>query len=50
MRKSQYLNNEIEQDHRAIKRRVRLMLGFKAMRSVRSILSGIEMVHMMRKR
>jgi transposase-like protein len=50
MRKSQYLNNEIEQDHRAIKRRVRPMLGFKAMHSARCILGGIEMVHMMRKR
>jgi hypothetical protein len=50
IRKSQYLNNKIEQDHRAIKRRVRPMLGFKAMHSARSILGGIEMVHMMRKR
>jgi transposase-like protein len=29
IRQSQYLNNRIEQDHRAIKRRVRPMLGFK---------------------
>ena len=48
-RQSAYLNNRIEQDHRAIKRRIRLMLGFKTMASARVILSGIEMVHMMRK-
>ena len=44
-----YLNNRIEQDHRAIKRRVRPMLGFKSSNSARVILGGIEMVHMMRK-
>ena len=49
IRQSQYLNNRIEQDHRAIKRRARSMLGFKSMSSARVILSGIEMVHMMRK-
>jgi putative transposase len=49
IRQSQYLNNLIEQDHRAIKRRVRPMLGFKSIDSARAILSGIEMVHMMRK-
>ena len=46
---SAYLNNRIEQDHRAIKRRIRPMLGFKSMSSARTILGGIEMVHMMRK-
>jgi transposase-like protein len=35
--------------HRAVKRRVRPMLGFKSMDSARAILGGIEMVHMMRK-
>jgi transposase-like protein len=49
IRQSAYLNNRIEQDHRAIKRRVRPMLGFKAMKSAGAILGGIEMVHMMRK-
>lgn len=46
---SAYLNNRIEQDHRAIKRRVRPMLGFKSMTSARAILGGIEMIHRMRK-
>ena len=50
IRKSKYLNNRIEQDHRRIKRRIRSMLGFKSMASARVILDGIEMVHMMRKR
>jgi putative transposase len=49
IRQSVYLNNRIEQDHRAIKRRVWPMLGFKTMNSARVILGGIEMVHMMRK-
>ncbi|MGF9762519.1 IS6 family transposase [Microvirga sp. 0TCS3.31] len=49
IRQSRYLNNRIEQDHRAIKRRIRPMLGFKSMTTARVILSGIEMVHMMRK-
>jgi transposase-like protein len=49
IRQSAYLNNRIEQDHRAIKRRVRPMLGFKSIASARAILGGIEMVHMMRK-
>jgi putative transposase len=49
IRQSAYFNNRIEQDHRAVKRRIRPMLGFKSMVSARVILSGIEMVHMMRK-
>jgi putative transposase len=49
IRQSAYLNNRAEQDHRAIKRRVRPMLGFKSMSSARVILGGIEMIHMMRK-
>jgi putative transposase len=50
IRKSQYLNNRIEQDHRRVKRRVRPMLGFKSFPSATATLAGIEMVHMMRKR
>jgi transposase-like protein len=46
IRRSKYLNNRIEQD----KRRIRSMLGFKSTASAEVILSGIEMVHMMRKR
>ena len=50
IRQNQYLNNLIEQDHRAINRRVQPMLGFKSIDSARAILSGIEMMHMMRKK
>lgn len=50
IRTSKYLNNRIEQDHRRVKRRVRSMLGFKSPASAEVILSGIEMIHMMRKR
>jgi transposase-like protein len=49
IRQSAYLNNRIEQDHRAVKRQVRPMLGSKSMAATRAILDGIEMVHMMRK-
>jgi transposase-like protein len=49
IRQSRYLNNRIEQDHRAIKRRIRPMLGFQSEATARVILGGIEMVHMMRK-
>jgi putative transposase len=39
----------VEQDHRAIKRITRPMLGFKDFRCARIILSGIEVMHMIRK-
>src|SRR3712207_4706926 len=38
IRQSAYLNDCIEQDHRAIKRRVRPMMGFKSLNSARAIL------------
>jgi putative transposase len=40
IRQSRYLNNRTEQDHRAVKRRVRPMLGFKALDSARAVLAG----------
>ena len=46
IRQSKYLNNVVEQDHRAIKRIVRPMLGFKSFRCARVILGGIEFMHM----
>ena len=49
VRQVRYLNNIVEQDHRAIKRRVRPMLGFKDFRCARIILSGIETMHMISK-
>lgn len=49
IRKNKYLNNLIEQDHRNIKRRIRLMLGFKSFRRAQTLLAGIELLHMIRK-
>jgi putative transposase len=45
IRQRKYLNNIVEQDHRAIKRRTRPMLGFKKFRCARILLSGIELMH-----
>jgi putative transposase len=49
VRQTKYLNNIIEQDHRAIKRRTRPMLGFGNFRCARILLSGIEVMHMIKK-
>jgi len=45
-----YLNNLIEQDHRAIKQRSRPMLGLKSFHTVAVTFSGIELAHRIRKR
>ncbi|WP_243469013.1 IS6 family transposase [Paraburkholderia sp. PGU19] len=50
VRQNKYLNNIVEQDHRAIKRIVRPMMGFKNFRCARIILCGIETMHMIRKK
>jgi transposase-like protein len=50
VRSSQYLNNVVEQDHRAIKRRCASMAGFKTFRNAAITLSGIELAHRIRKR
>lgn len=42
-------NNLIEQDHRAIKRIVRPMLGFKDFDCARRLIAGIETMHMVKK-
>ena len=49
MRQSKYLNHLIEQDHRAVKRITRPMLGFKSFRCARILICGIETMHMIRK-
>ena len=46
---AKYLNNIVEQDHRAIKRQTLPMLGFKSFWSVDITLAGIELMHMIRK-
>src|SRR5216683_42934 len=50
IRKIKYLNNIVEQDHRAVKRLTRPMLGFKAFDAAQSTLVGIELMHMIKKR
>jgi putative transposase len=49
LRQSKYLNNLVEQDHRAIKRRVRPMMGFKTFESARQLIAGIETMHTVKK-
>ncbi|MBC7621584.1 MAG: IS6 family transposase, partial [Candidatus Saccharibacteria bacterium] len=49
MRQNKYLNNIVEQDHRAIKRITRPMLGFKSFWSARILIAGIETMHMIKK-
>jgi putative transposase len=49
VRQVKYLNNIVEQDHRAIKRITRPMLGFKSFRVAAKVLAGIELMHMIRK-
>ena len=49
VRQVKYLNNIVEQDHRAMKRITKSMLGFKSFQSAKNILAGIELMHMIRK-
>ena len=44
-----YLNNIIEQDHRAIKRRINAKQGFRSFESAWRTLQGYEAMHMIRK-
>lgn len=49
VRSRRYLNNVVEQDHRAIKRRCASMLGLKSFCSAAITLAGIELAHRIRK-
>jgi putative transposase len=49
LRQSKYLNNVVEQDHRAIKRRTRPMMGFKSFGSAVKIIAGVQTMHMLKK-
>ena len=49
LRRPQYLNNIVEQDHRAVKRVTKPMLNFKSFRAAKCVLAGIELMHMIRK-
>ena len=49
LRQSKYLNNIVEQDHRAVKRITRPMLGFKSFRCARILIVGIEVLQTIHK-
>lgn len=49
LRQSKYLNNLIEQDHRAVKRRTQPTLGFKNFHCAAKLIAGIETMHMIKK-
>jgi hypothetical protein len=49
IRSRRYLNNIIEQDHRAIKRRCAPMLAMKSFRTAATTLAGVELAHRIRK-
>ena len=50
IRQVKYFNNVVEQDHRAVKRVTRPMLGFKSFDTAQDTLVGIELMHMIKKR
>ena len=43
------MNNILEQDHRAIKRITKPMMGFKSFRCAEATIAGIELHHMLKK-
>jgi transposase-like protein len=49
LRSSKYLNNLIEQDHRGVKQRIAMMVGFKDFRNAAITIAGIELMHRIRK-
>src|SRR5262245_6539741 len=49
IRQVKYLKNIVEQDHRAVKRMTRTMLGFKSFEAAQHTLIGIELMHMLKK-
>jgi DDE domain len=49
VRSSKYLNNPIEQNHRNIESRTKVILGFGRFRSAANTISDIELVHRIRK-
>jgi putative transposase len=50
IRQCKYLNNIVEQDHRMIKWRVQIGLGFKEFESARRTITGIELIRMLKKK
>ena len=50
IRTIKYLNNIVEQDHRAVKRVTQPMLGFQSFAAAQGTLVGIELMHMIKKK
>jgi putative transposase len=50
IRQVKYLNNIVEQDHRAVKRVTRPMLGFKSFEAAQCTLVGVELMYMIKKK
>ena len=48
LRSSKYLNNLIEQDHRGVKQRIAVTLGFKGFMNAAITIAGIELMHRIR--
>ncbi|MCB0413201.1 MAG: DDE-type integrase/transposase/recombinase [Bdellovibrionales bacterium] len=44
--KDKYRNNLVEQDHRKIKRKLKISLNFQSLKSAKAIIAGVEIVHM----
>jgi putative transposase len=49
IRQVKYFNNIVEQDHRAVQRVTRPMLGFKSFEAAQRTLGGVELMHMLKK-
>ena len=49
LRSSKYLNNLIEQDHRSVKQRIAVMIGFKRFTNAAITITGIKLMHRIRK-
>jgi transposase-like protein len=49
VRSSKYLNNRIEQDHRRVKQRIRVMVGLKNSQTAAVVISGIELAEKIKK-
>ena len=49
LRQNKYLNNIVEQDHRAIKRLVKPGMGFGSFNTARRTIRGYEIMNMLRK-
>jgi putative transposase len=50
IRKMKYLHNSVEQDHRAVKRVTRPMLGCTSCDAAQGTLAGIDLMHMIKKK